>query len=178
MLTDFYEAPASRLAGLDQPLVALAGDRVELALAHAAAGMVRYHRGEAEAAAALFRRTLDLDPQAMPALAYEAQLALDRGQHARALELARTASVLEKLLPLGPFLEGRAHEAAGEIDRATAAYERALAASPSFLPAAVRLGELALRAGRRDEAEKRFFQVFLSDPENAEARVALFRLGR
>jgi Tfp pilus assembly protein PilF len=178
VLTDFYESPTSRLAGLEAPLRALADERVDRALAHAAAGVVRYHQGEAGAAVPLLEHALDLDPQTMPALAYLAQIALDRGQATRALELARTASRLERLLALGPFLEGRAEEALDRPADARAAYERALDANPSFHPAAVRLGALSLREGNRAEAERRFFQVFQGDPENSEAKVALFQLGR
>ncbi len=177
-LTDYYESQKSRLAGLDQVFVELGREQEDLALTFAAAGVIRYHQGDLQAAGPMLSKTLTLDREAMLALAYLSQIALDRGEGTIALSYAKAAEQAEKLSPLGYYLEGRALEKLKRDEEAANAYRRALDESRTFLPAVLRLGEIELKQGNRADAEKRFLQVFSGDSDNTEAKVALFSLGR
>jgi tetratricopeptide (TPR) repeat protein len=73
-------------------------------------------------------------------------------------------------------LLGRAHAAKfaatkdpAEAEAAKAAYEKTLAADPSFWPALQNLGELAEKQGRREEAAASYRRVLEAQPDHPEA---------
>jgi thioredoxin-like negative regulator of GroEL len=60
---------------------------------------------------------------------------------------------------------------------ARAAYLEALGKNPRLAQANIQLALLLARSGSKDEAKDRLLAVVSDEPENLEARVALFDLG-
>jgi len=74
------------------------------------------------------------------------------------------------------FLEGGTREAAGDVDGALMAYQKALEGDPALAAAHTNLGNLLYRRGERGEAREHYEQALALDPEQPEARYNLANL--
>ncbi len=98
------------------------------------------------------------------------------------LEQGRGEDALEQLAALGDLglevelLRGEAALAAGDVERARAAAERARRLLPRYAPCHVLLGRVAEAEGRLAEAEAAFRRALDLDPEIGEAWIGLGRL--
>jgi putative PEP-CTERM system TPR-repeat lipoprotein len=75
--------------------------------------------------------------------------------------------------PLAPNLRGRVLAQLGRIDEAKTQFERALKIKNDFYPARNALAQIALREGRREDAEKLLQEALSLDPRNTHALLAL-----
>jgi tetratricopeptide (TPR) repeat protein len=103
------------------------------------------------------------------------QLLLAAGFRATAAECLRNA---ERLAPdelRWPYYLGHIHRRDGRIPEAAAAFERAVRADATFMPAAVWLGNSYLDLGQPDEAERHFGKALSLQPDTV---AAVFGLGR
>ena len=141
------------------------------ALAHALAA---HRKGDNEAAAQLYRATIDAAGAGAPeALFNLAALRAGQGRQEEAVAL------------YGLYLDGRpddaqgcsnlgnALQALGRNRESEAAYLRALALDPELAPAHVNLGQLCLTLQRYEEAERHFRRSIEADPLLAAAYVNL-----
>ena len=106
----------------------------------------------------------------------EADAALQGGRVDEAIAKANEALKGAPSSAVANNLLGRAHAAKfaatkdpAEAEAAKAAYEKALAADPSFWPALQNLGELAEKQGRREEAAANYRRVLEAQPDHPEA---------
>lgn len=98
---------------------------------------------------------------------------LRRGEFDKAL---KSIDTLEKKQPDNPVphnLRGRVRLAQRDLDGARKSFERALALTPSYYPAAESLASLDLSQNKPDDARKRFEAVLAADPKNTQAMLAL-----
>ena len=145
--TDFWEgaAPLSDTAQAFREMARAEGRVPGSALSAAAACEVLLGRTrEAEAAA---RAAQAAEPQAPAPRWLQAQLALDLGQPARALPLARAAVDAAEGDPAALATLGRALEAWSRPEDAARAYRKALAAAPDLLAARLALARILARRG-------------------------------
>jgi len=125
-----------------------ARDRVELGLQHHGAGRLR----EAEA---LYREALAQDPENVDALHFLGVLALQRGEHGKAVELISQALARNRANPAASNNLAIALAAQGKRREAVAAWLEALAVQPDFADAARNLrGHLATGLPRDAAAER------------------------
>jgi cellulose synthase operon protein C len=73
-------------------------------------------------------------------------------------------------------LRGQVFAMQGDLTRARASYEKALAADPKFFPSIEGLARLDLRENRPEQARARFEAVLKSDPKSVAATLALASL--
>lgn len=175
-VSDYFEAPVDairQVGGAFEPDAA--GPDAELRKAYEA--IVQYHLGNTNLAARRLDAVLATDASSLPALLYRAQIELDRGQHARALAFARRAARVETQSAAAIYLMARALEAQNNRDEAWKAYTQVLALEPNHAGANLRLASFAADANNTAEAKERLLKVVSVEPEQMEARVALFRLG-
>ncbi len=97
-------------------------------------------------------------------LARAAQLALQRGDHAMALDYAQRAAQSAPNDPQLWFLLGYAARLGGRYGQSVDAYQRGLRISPSSLDGLSGLGQTYSLMGRTGEAERLIKQVLASDP--------------
>jgi len=129
-----------------------ARDRVELGLQHHGAGRLR----EAEA---LYREALAEDPENVDALHFLGVLALQRGEHGKAVELISQALARNRANPAASNNLAIALAAQGRRREAVAAWLEALAVQPDFADAARNLrGHLATGLPRDAAAERQLDQ--------------------
>jgi tetratricopeptide (TPR) repeat protein len=145
--TDFWEGP-SALAAAAQAFREMAraeGRASGTALSAAAAGeLLLGHARDADAAA---RAAEAVEPQAAAPRWLQAQVALDLGQPARALPLARAAVEAAESDPAALATLGRALEASTRLDDAVRSYRKALAGAPDLVSARLALARIQARKG-------------------------------
>ena len=145
--TEFWEGPGA-LAAAAQAFREMA--RVESRVpgtalsAAAACELLLGHTRDAEAAA---RSAEAAEPQAPAPRWLRAQLALDLGQPARALPLARAATDAADRNPAALATLGRALESSDQLEDAARAYRRALAGAPDLVAARLALARILARRG-------------------------------
>jgi tetratricopeptide (TPR) repeat protein len=100
------------------------------------------------------------------------QVYLAYGFNDAAADCFRNASTLDPKEARWAYLLGATEQAAGRLDAAVAAFERALALFPNAYPGYVHLGEIRLLQGRTEEAET-VLRKALETPAGAAARSLL-----
>ena len=106
-------------------------------------------------------------------LARAAQLALQHGDHALALDYARRAAQAAPNDPQLWFLLGYAARLNGKYQESVDAYTRGLRLSPSSLDGLSGLAQDYSSMGRSEDAERLFKQVLSSDPRRREDALLL-----
>lgn len=145
-------------------------------------GIQALESGDWEAAAASFRRGIELAP-ANPSLRHRLGTALfmmgdERGGLAQFEEAVRVSpEYAQAHYSLGLILEGN-----GRFEEALHRFSAAVRYEPSYAEARLRLARLLRRIGRPNEALSEYAQVIIIDPRGAEAPIgyamALVGLGR
>jgi hypothetical protein len=138
---------------------------------------MRYFRGDIKGAEQRFAQALKIEPGTLPALAYTAQIALDKKAYAKAVESANKAVEAERLSPLAHYLLAEAQEAQGQTEDARRAYADLLNTSPGFTGAMLKLAKLLAADGKAAPAQEMLVKIYFADPEDTEARAQLFKLG-
>jgi arylsulfatase A-like enzyme/Tfp pilus assembly protein PilF len=146
-----------------------AESHLSLARLHGLAGRIRVAADHAEVAA-----------RTEPGRAHEllAQLMMDAGDAARAVEHASLSVDADPERPVSHFLLGRIAKKQGRCGEALAAYERADAAKRLRSRAVLRdlyldMGECLARLGRSEEAEAAFLRELRQIPGSGRARARL-----
>lgn len=117
-----------------------------------------------------------LDPKSAEASTALLQTQMSLKQYDKALE---TVAALEKQQPDNPQvhnMKGAVHQAKGDAAKARAAFDKAVALQPTFLPAVANLARLDLQENKPEAAKQRFLKVLEQDKNNAEAMTALAQL--
>lgn len=145
-------------------------------------GVARLEQYDYGAAAAQFRRALEVDPQLTVA---HLNLAIALLYDAQPDEAAREAGVAAEAMPNAPqpaYVAGLAARLAGRDEEAGAAFRRVLAVDPDDAGASIQLGQMAINDRRNDEAIEMFERALRAEPFNATAAygvaTALTRAGR
>jgi Flp pilus assembly protein TadD len=141
------------------------------------ASVLRYHLGDTDRAARGLDEGLRNDGTSLPALLYRARIELDRKHFEAALSFAARAKEAARASAIAPYLEALALEGLGKTEDAQRAYAQALARAPNLVAANLRRGLLAREEGDLEDAKDRLLKVVGIEPDNVEARIALYELG-
>ena len=172
-VSEYYESERSELSGTAGGFE----DDQSSGLPIAYAGILQYHRGELGRAQRSFEAALRIEPDTAPALAYQAQIALDaNGGAARAKTLAERALASDRTSVLAMFLAGRANEALGTSERARELYQGLLRQAPGFTSAMYQLASIEQHDGARQPAIDLLVKALFADPEDTLTRRMLFDL--
>jgi len=136
--------------------------------------LLRFTRSANREARQLFEQAVELDPKYADAYAWNARAYMDVAEAGwtedpnaaaeRALQLGRTAVLLDPDSVLGHRVIGLVHLARGEFDRASAEIDRALALNPSDSVGLMAQAEILLWLGRLDESIEASETAFRFDP--------------
>jgi Tfp pilus assembly protein PilF len=166
-------APAAAVIRMKEALKTLpASARVWLAL-----GIAQLTEGSHADAEQSLRRALELDPRAVPALAYLGATAGLRGQYAQAVAYYERAIAVDDRTAALYFLAADALLKLTEVDapRVEKYLARANELDPALAPARLALGKLYMRAERWADAAAQLEQAARLAPELSEAH---YQLGR
>jgi protein O-GlcNAc transferase len=143
-------------------------------------GQNLHQRGFIPEALRRYGQALEVDPEFAPARIFQALILQTNGQPGKALEEAERA--LEGMGSPDPGVlinYGVIQKNAGQLDKAAAAYERALELVPELPSAQANLATVYLLQGRLDDAERQFLELSERMEEPAPwlnlARIALLR---
>ena len=145
------------------------------------AGYVADAQNRLEAAAGLYRRAVDANPQSFEAHVELGMLLARLGKLAEARTELAAATQLDAG-EAGPGAKARAWRALAEIDReddpskASEDLLEALKLSPESPADMLLAAELAAQAGQLDAAEKAYRQILAKDPKSAAANAGLAHL--
>ncbi|MCS0627987.1 tetratricopeptide repeat protein [Telluria mixta] len=144
---------------------------------------VRLHQqGRLEAAQALYRRVLDLNPRQFDALHLLGVIERQRGHPGRAVDLIEEALRIDPLQARAHCNLGAALQDLGRTDAALASYEAALRLDPAYALAWDNRGNTLRRLGRLAEALDSYERALGINPALADAwchrAIALHDLGR
>ncbi|WP_292044048.1 XrtA/PEP-CTERM system TPR-repeat protein PrsT [Massilia sp. UBA6681] len=117
-----------------------------------------------------------LDPKSAEANVALIQTHMGLKQFDKALQAVAS---LEKQQPDSPQvqnLKGQVYLAKGDVAGARAAWDKAVALQPAFLPATANLARLDMQAKQPDAAKGRFLKVLEKDKNNVDAMTALAEL--
>lgn len=135
-------------------------------------------RNELDAAEHAFKRALELDPNNLRSLVGLSQVLIEKNHPKLALPLAQSAHQLDPNDPLGAQQVAICLSGLEDNAGATAHYEKALALDPSFTPALLGRGHLALEHGDKDAARRDFEAAYRAKPQDVSCLVALVRLDK
>lgn len=145
----------------------------EHAVLQTSLGLSKLGAGDKSAAIDALQQAVRLDAQSPQANIALAQTELGLGHFERALAVLTEA---EKSLPDNPALhdlKGQVRQAKGDLDKARASYARALELQPSYYPAAGRMMQLELKAGRPAEARKHMERFLAQNKGHLDAMTAM-----
>ncbi|EXI78345.1 MAG: tetratricopeptide repeat protein [Candidatus Accumulibacter appositus] len=145
-----------------------AGKRTSLA-------MVSLAKGDSEVAFRDLEKVAAADPGNRADLALIAAY-LQRREFDAALQAVASLEKKQADDPLVHNLRGTALLGKRDLTAARASFEKALALSPSYYPAAANLANLDLVEKKPADAKKRFETLLVSDPKNMQALLALAQL--
>lgn len=138
--------------------------------------------GDRERALELAQEALLREPKHLLAHQVVARVHLERGELAVARLVASRAAGFDPTAPEPVFLLGTILEKQGDRPAATAQYRKAVELKSDFLPARVKLGEMALESRDWATAAQQYETILRSRPDDAEAQldwaIALRGLGQ
>jgi tetratricopeptide (TPR) repeat protein len=172
LLTD-SKAPGAAIIRLQEAVKEFPNSsRLWLAL-----GIAELNDGKSDDAQKSFERSLELDPKAVPALAYLGFTYAERGQYDEAIKFYERAISADANLAAPYYLTADVMLKRTDFDqpRVEKLLRRAIELDPSFASAHLALARLHARAGRLTDAASEFEQVIKLNPESAEAH---YQLGR
>ncbi len=161
--THWYESRIAFAEGADEPLIAKAEECAAKALALddtdswtvGLQSTVLLARGRHDEAVATARRGIERNPGSAELRAFAGFCLLAAGEPEQALKMFGDAIRLDPLHPIWYLpVMARAHDAAGEPDKAAELAMQALAREPSNFPSLLHLASLHARAGRDAEARE------------------------
>jgi tetratricopeptide (TPR) repeat protein len=162
---DHRDLPQAR--GLLDQLVA---ENPRSAEAHLRIGKVLQLQGALDAAAAEYRKALEIDKDYVDALVGLGQILHTLGHDEVALKRFSQAIEIEPKKAEAHFAEGEAYESLGRKTEALGAYFRALEIDPASPETILRVAALQLGRDQPDQALARLDQVLQLAPTNSEAR--------
>ena len=152
-------------------------DERNASVANSSIALMYYHMGDRNRAKTAVERALRLDDANLTALIYQSQLALDRGDRARARAAAQKILAVERGSALGYLLLARALTVYRRYDKARDYYRAALRSDPGLLPARVELAGLDLDTSERPQAIQELKESYLLSPSNLTIRRLLLKAG-
>jgi Tfp pilus assembly protein PilF len=173
LLTD-SRAPAAGIIRLQEALKQFPNSaRLWLAL-----GIAQFTLGQNVEAESSFKRSLALDPKAVPALAYLGVTYAERGQHEQAIGFYEQAIGLNPKVAALHYLVADTMLKMSNPDttRAEKSLRRAVEIDPNLGAAYLAWGRLQVRANRYDEAAPLLERAVSLQPESAEAHYQLSRV--
>jgi tetratricopeptide (TPR) repeat protein len=173
LLTDSH-APAAGIIRLEESLKQFPNSaRLWLAL-----GIAQFTLGKNVEAESSFKRSLTLDPKAVPALAYLGVTYAERGQHEQAIAFYEQAIALNPKVAALHYLAADTMLKMSNADTARAEkyLRRALELDPNLAAAYLTLGRLYARGNRYPEAAPLLERAVALQPELVEAHYQLSRV--
>ncbi len=139
----------------------------ESAEAYTQLGRTRLAMGDAKAGRQALDKALTIDPNRVDALELLLKADVNSGHAENAVKRARQAAKDQPDNPEVQFLLGRLLVERGDVQSGIAAFEAALKADKTYLPAYGALGQMYASEERYDEAISRLNQSVEQDPNNA-----------
>jgi SpoIID/LytB domain protein len=99
-----------------------------------------------------------------------ARIALEEGAPQETLSVLKALEEKRPAWALVPYYRGRAHEAAGQWEKALEAYQNVLRIDPHFAEVRPRMAALNEKLKRVDEAWRQYSRVLIADPREKAAR--------
>lgn len=142
-----------------------------------ALGVAQFADHQMDEAAKAFAQTIEIDPQAAPALAYLGLMNVEQGRYREAIAFYERAVAVNERFAAAHYLLADAlmKQPTIEATRADSHLTRALALDPTLTQARLLLAKLYLRQERLADAATQFELVIKEDPNLAEA---YYQLGR
>jgi predicted TPR repeat methyltransferase len=141
-----------------------------------------HQQGQLQAAQALYRQVLELNPRQFDALHLLGVLARQQGEFAAAIDLISQAIAIDGAQANAHAHLGVALLDAGQVEEALASHERALALNPSYAMAWSNRGNALRRLQRPEQALESYQRALQIQPNYAEAHcnraIVLQDLGR
>src|SRR5471032_1350451 len=128
-----------------------------------------HQRGQLDAAQALYRQVLTLDPRQFDALHLSGVIAQQQGRAQQAVELIAQAIAVAPSQPAPHCNLGAALQDLDLTQEALASYERAIALHPDYALAYCNRGNALRKLGRADEALRSYQRALLLRPGYPEA---------
>jgi len=139
-------------------------------------GLSRLASGDVDAATADLESAAQLDATRNHADVLLVSTYLQRKQFDQALKAAESLVTKQPQSPVGYNLVAAAYLGKKQEELARKALHKALEVQPSFVPAAVNLAQLDLRAGDKRGARSRLESIIEKDKANVQAYIALVNL--
>ncbi|MDP6590132.1 MAG: tetratricopeptide repeat protein, partial [Alphaproteobacteria bacterium] len=136
-------------------------------------GLAHHRAGRREAAEALYRRVLEIEPEQPDALHLLGVIAHQRGMHGEAIENIQRAIAASATTARYHNSLGEAYRASGEAEQAMAAYRRALDLDPGHAQSHYNLGIALMSQTRLEEAIASFRRTLEIDPGDAKTHINL-----
>lgn len=146
-------------------------------VASSSMAILYYHTGDVAQAKTAVERAIRIDGSNVAALLYKAQLALDRGDAATAIEATAKMQAVERGSALGSLLLARAYVKQGQIDKARTEFKSALRSNPGLLAAKVELAGLELDEATRAQAIAELETAYRVNPNSLVLRRTLLAAG-
>src|SRR5580704_18710329 len=118
----------------------------------------------------MFRRAVELKPDAAEAHYNLGFILQERGKLDAAIEVYRRALALRPDMPQAHTNLGVALQHQGKLDDAVAAFRQAIAGNPKYVDAHFNLGAVLRLQGHADEAAAAYWRVIALEPSHAAAR--------
>jgi putative PEP-CTERM system TPR-repeat lipoprotein len=138
-------------------------------------GLVALATGKTDSAAAELESAAKLDP-GTDATTLLVMTLLGNKDYAKALEAALKLQQKQPANPLTYDLLGGAYLGMKDLANARKSFEQALSLKPDYIPAAMMLAHLDLKANDADRARGRFKAILAKDPNNVQAMTGLARV--
>ena len=136
-------------------------------------GLAHHRAGRREAAEAVYRRLLEIEPEQADALHLLGVIAHQRGMHGAAIEGIRRAIAASATTASYHNSLGEAYRASGEAEQAMAAYRRAIALDPGYAPPHYNLGIALMSRDRLGDAIASFQRALEIEPGDAKTHINL-----
>lgn len=172
----FYDG-AAFLKITVQRALQTAGKYEEDALFQALCGIVLLRGGHADQAKNRLHKALSLDAECFQANLYLGVLALLQKKNSAAVGYLQQAHETDALHPMAAKLLGRAYLQQGKLKMAGQVFKNVLLSAPGDLEARLGLGEVYLKARKKNMAARMLLKVYQGDEDNLWAKRLLFELG-
>ncbi|MEQ9496813.1 MAG: tetratricopeptide repeat protein [Deltaproteobacteria bacterium] len=146
-------------------------------VASSSMAILYYHMGDVAQARTAVDRALRIDGSNVAALLYKAQLALDRGDAATAVQATAKMQAVERGSALGSLLQARAFAKQSKERKARTEFGSALRSNPGLLAAKVELAAMDLEGSNRSTAIGELETAFRVNPNSLTLRRTLLAAG-
>lgn len=172
--TDYPELPEDLMA-YRQAWAKLKADENDRTLVLSSEGITAFHAGQYEDAIRLLTKSQKEDPNNLGAAMYLGAVHLARRDGKAAQKAMEKAVAINKLHVRTQYLQGRALQLNGQLEKAETKFKEVREADPSSVAALNAEGEVLLKKGQEEQARELFLEAFRADVDFTTAKANLLR---